>query len=187
MKIGLLFGSFNPIHTGHLIVANYFTNYVDKVWFIVSPQNPFKQNRDLLNQADRLQLVKLAVTDNEFFFVSDVEFNLPKPSYTINTLNLFSEKHPEIEFCLIIGSDIFLQLESWKSSKEIIENYTIFVYERPGFPLDQTPKKNIQFFHAPIIDISSTAIRNIIAENKSIRYLVPDVVYKEIKAKGYFQ
>lgn len=188
MKIGLLFGSFNPVHLGHLIIANFFINEaVDQVWFVVSPQNPLKESESLLADAHRLQLVELAIADNENFFASDIEFNLSKPSYTINTLHLLSERYPERKFYLIIGSDNFLQLPLWKSSNEIIQNFNILVYQRPLFPCPSTQQSNIQVFNAPLLDISSTGIRKMIAENKSIRYLVPDAVNDEIKNKGYFQ
>jgi len=190
MKIGLFFGSFNPIHTGHLIIANYLANYeVDEVWFIVSPQNPFKQSAELLSAAYRLELVKIAVENDERFLVSNIEFNLPKPSYTINTLQAFSINYPLHDFCLVIGSDNLLGIANWKSSTEIIDNYKILVYERPGFPTitSNITHNNIKFLNAPLLDISSTEIRYLLSNNKSIRYLVPEKVYEVISANGYFK
>jgi nicotinate-nucleotide adenylyltransferase len=189
MKIGLLFGSFNPIHIGHLIVATYFTNYlVDKVWFVMSPQNPFKDKNELLDASCRLELVQLAIVDNENFLVTNIEFDLPKPSFTINTLNQLSQQNPTEEFYIIMGSDNLSQLPTWKSSDEIIENYKILVYERSGFPFPiNTDHQNIHLYKTPFINLSSTSIRNLIAKNKSIRYLVPEKVYEEIIIKGYFK
>ncbi|MBV9961734.1 MAG: nicotinate-nucleotide adenylyltransferase [Parafilimonas sp.] len=189
MHTGLLFGSFNPIHTGHLIIANYFINQtVDKVRFVVSPQNPFKNKADLLNESSRLELVELATANNDVLSATNIEFSLPKPSFTINTLNLLSKKEPGENFYIIMGSDNFSQLASWKSSDEIIKNYKILVYERPGYSLPKSNiSPNIQLFKTPLIEISSTLIRNMISENKSIRYLVPEEVYKEIMVKGYFK
>lgn len=190
MKIGLFFGSFNPIHTGHLIIANYVANYtVDKIWFIVSPQNPFKQSAELLNASKRLALVRLAVSNDERFEVLDIEFHLPTPSYTVDTLHLLSRQYPEHEFFLIIGSDNLQSFPGWKSSTEIINKYTLLVYERPRFSIlnKDVRNNNIKFLNFPLLDISSTEIRELIAKNKSIRYLVPERVYEAIAANGYFK
>lgn len=189
MKIGLLFGSFNPIHTGHLMIASFFTNYeVDKVWFVVSPQNPFKKETDLLNFSDRFKLVKIAIGDNELFVANDSEYRLSKPSYTIHTLNLFTKNYMDDEFFLIMGSDNLENLHSWKDYESIINNYQILVYERPGFNFPKSQQnKNIRFFKTPLLELSSSLIRKMIKENKSIRYLVPESVRNEILVKGYFK
>ena len=187
MKIGLLFGSFNPIHTGHLIIANHIANYyTDKTWFIVSPQNPFKLTTDLLNPSQRLKLVQLAVENDTHFKVSDIEFNLPTPSYTINTLHALTKKYREDKFFLIIGSDNLAGITAWKSSEEILSNYKLLVYERPGFPIE-TNISTIEIIQAPLLNISSTFIRRLIKENKSIRYLVPEKVRVEIEANKYYK
>lgn len=187
MKIGLLFGSFNPIHTGHLIIANHIANYyTDKIWFIVSPQNPFKLTTDLLNPSQRLELVQLAVNNDARFKVSDIEFNLPTPSYTINTLHALTKKYLDDEFFLIIGSDNLAGITAWKSSEEILSKYKLLVYERRGFPLE-TNISGIEIIQAPLLNISSTFIRKLIKENKSIRYLVPEKVRLEIEANNYYK
>jgi nicotinate-nucleotide adenylyltransferase len=189
MKIGLLFGSFNPIHTGHLIIANHVANYnTDKVWFIVSPQNPFKNPTDLLRAEDRYRLVALALKNDERFEASRIELELPVPSYTINTLHLLSQTHPQHEFCIIMGSDNFASFNLWKSSSEIIKNYKVLVYKRPKFLIStQDFSKNIEILESPLLDISSTNIRTQIREDKSIHYLVPDKVRTEIIKNNYFR
>jgi nicotinate-nucleotide adenylyltransferase len=189
MKVGLFFGSFNPIHTGHLIIANHVANYyTDKVWFIVSPHNPLKRSSELLRAEDRLELVKLAVENDNRFEFSDIEFNLPVPSYTINTLQEIKKIHPQHEFYLIIGSDNWVSLPKWKSSNEILETYNLLIYERPGFQVNNNQLfGNIQLLKAPLIDISSSSVRKLIIENKSILYLVPEKVCSEILTNGYFR
>jgi nicotinate-nucleotide adenylyltransferase len=189
MKIGLLFGSFNPIHTGHLIIANHIASYhVDKIWFIVSPQNPFKRSAELLNAECRFALAKLAIENDNRFEALDIEFHLPTPSYTIDTLQTITAKYPEHKFYLIMGSDNFLNISKWKASTEIVNNYNLLVYQRTGFTVDEEClAHNITLLNAPLLDISSTTIRNLIAQNKSIRYLVPEKVYKEIQANGYYR
>jgi nicotinate-nucleotide adenylyltransferase len=188
MKVGLLFGSFNPIHTGHLIIANHVAGYyADKIWFIVSPHNPFKKIQGLLNAPQRLALVKLAVEEDSRFECSDVEFNLPTPSYTINTLRTLSKKHPQNKFFLIIGSDNVAGLSNWKSSDEILSAYKLLIYERPGFPIETNLHANIEIIKAPLLNISSTYIRTQIKENKSIYYLVAEKVRKAIETNGYYK
>ncbi len=190
MRIALFFGSFNPIHIGHLIIANYVANYAaDKVWFIVSPQNPFKQNVALLKAESRLNLVKLAIENDDRFEISDIEFHLPTPSYTINTLKAISSAYPQHEFCVLIGSDNFPHIFQWKSGTEIIDNYKILVYKRPGFSINNQNiiNNNITFLNTPLLGISATGIREMIAKNVSIRYLVPEKVYAEISTHGYFK
>ncbi len=187
MKIGLFFGSFNPIHTGHLIIANHLTNfYVDSVWFVVSPQNPFKESNNLLKAEHRLQLVQLAVKNNKLFEASSVEFNLPVPSYTINTLKHLSEKFAGHEFFLIMGSDNFLEVSSWKDSADIVKSYKLFVYERPGFFMDND-LAGVTIIREPLLNISATQIRKLIKENKSVQYLVPENVREVIEINGYFK
>lgn len=188
-QIGLFFGSFNPVHFGHLIIANYIVEnrFVDKIWFVVSPQNPFKNSNTLLDDDIRLTLVKLAIKGNRNFIASDVEFNLNKPSYTINTLNFLKQKYRDKEFNLIIGEDNLDCFEKWKDYQEIINNYSILVYPRPNIITNKfSQEKTIKKINAPQIEISSTMIRELIKEKKSIQYLLPERVRKEIKNKQYY-
>ncbi|MEP6685119.1 MAG: nicotinate (nicotinamide) nucleotide adenylyltransferase [Parafilimonas sp.] len=186
MKIGLFFGSFNPIHTGHLIMANYIANnYVDKIWFVVSPQNPFKDHNELLMAENRLSLVKIAIEKDDRFQASDIEFKLPIPSYTINTLKGLSQQYPDHEFFIIIGSDNYEEITKWKSADEIIKNYKLLIYERPGFCLSKPTDSSI--INAPLLNISATEIRKLIRQNKSFKYLVPENVYEAIKKNNYFK
>ena len=188
MNIGLYFGSFNPIHTGHLIIANYIANNtkLDEVWFVVSPQNPFKNTASLLNEQHRLSLVKIAIDGEKKLKASNVEFQLPKPSYTSDTLIYLSEKYPTKKFFIIMGSDSFQNIEKWKNYKYIINNCNIFIYQRPFFEIKNTLPENIKIIDAPLLEISSTLIRKNIKENKSIRYLVTDEVMQELIAKNYY-
>jgi nicotinate-nucleotide adenylyltransferase len=188
-KIGLFFGSFNPIHVGHLIIANLMAETTDlkKVWFVVSPQNPLKPSKSLLHEFDRYDMVRAAVHDNYNLEASDVEFNLPKPSYTIHTLVYLQEKHPDKKFVLIMGEDNLTSFRKWKNHEMILENYGLYVYPRPGVQLsDLKTHPNVRFVDAPMLDISATFIRNCIRNKQSIRYLVPDAVGETIRAKGYY-
>jgi nicotinate-nucleotide adenylyltransferase len=183
MKIALFFGSFNPIHIGHLIIANHIVNNTDcdKVWLVVSPHNPLKEKAGLLNEFDRLHLVQLAVEDNEKLVACNEEFYLPKPSYTIDTLTYLQEKYPTYEFSLVMGSDNILSIDKWKNYELILERYTIYIYNRPEYNSDNIKiKGDIRFLEVPLLDISSTYIRNNIKENKSIKYLLHPSVEKYI-------
>jgi nicotinate-nucleotide adenylyltransferase len=183
MKIALFFGSFNPIHIGHLIIANHIVNNTDcdKVWMVVSPHNPLKEKAGLLNEFDRLHLVQLAVEDNEKLVACNEEFYLPKPSYTIDTLTHLQEKYPTYEFSLVMGSDNILSIDKWKNYELILERYTIYIYNRPEYNSDNIKiKGDIRFLEVPLLDISSTYIRNNIKENKSIKYLLHPSVEKYI-------
>jgi nicotinate-nucleotide adenylyltransferase len=188
-KIGLFFGSFNPIHMGHLIIANIMAETTDlkKVWFVVSPQNPFKPSKSLLHEFDRYDMVQAAIADNYKFEVTDIEFHLPKPSYTIHTLVHLSEKHPDKQFKLIVGEDNLEQFAKWKNHEQILENYGLYVYPRPDVTKsDLVRHGNVQLVDAPKIDISATFIRNCIKNNQSIRYLVPDAVEELIRLKKFY-
>jgi nicotinate-nucleotide adenylyltransferase len=189
MRIGLYFGSFNPVHTGHLIIANSVINETDleRIWFVVSPQNPFKDDHDLLQARKRLALVKKSVIADERFFVSDVEFRLSKPSFTIHTLRHLRSAHPEHTFSVIMGSDSFDAIDKWKDFQSIISEYKIFIFRRQGFDVDNNIGANIEILNAPLIEISSTEIRELIRKGKSVRYLVPEKVRKEIEIKEYYK
>jgi len=189
MKIGLFFGSFNPIHMGHMIVANIMAETTDlkKVWFIISPQNPFKPAKALLHEFDRYDMVKAAIADNYKFEVSDIEFHLPKPSYTIHTLVHLHEKHPDKEFKVIIGEDNLDSFVKWKNHERILEDYGLYVYPRPLAQLSQLKQHpNVTMVDAPLLDISATFIRNCIRNGRSVRYLVPEPVEAMIKTKGFY-
>lgn len=189
MKIGLYFGSFNPIHIGHLIVANHVLNEtrIDKVWLVVSPQNPFKESKTLLNEFDRLHLVRLAVEDDNRLKASDIEFSLPKPSYTSNTLMFLSEKYPDHEFSIIMGSDSFQNIKKWKNADSIINIYPILVYKRLGFEILDDHIKSPIILNAPIIEVSASQIRENIRLGKSIRYLVPEIIREEIETRQFYK
>lgn len=189
MKIGLYFGSFNPIHIGHLIIAQYILEHadVDKIWFVVSPQNPLKQSNSLLNEYHRLHLVELAIAGNPKFRASNIEFSLPKPSYTIDTLTYLAEKFPQEQFSVIMGSDSVQNLEKWKNYETLLKYYNILVYERPGFEVDTQKFPQLKIFQAPHLDISATYIRKQIQEGNSIKYLVPDEVKDYIESNHYFK
>lgn len=188
MKIGLYFGSFNPIHNGHLIIAQQMLNeaHLDEVWLIVSPQNPFKKESQLLDAAQRLFLARTAVENIERIKVSNVEFSLPKPSYTINTLVYLTEKHPNHQFFLILGSDGYQNIENWKNGDVILKNYPLLVYERPGFSFDLKQGFSTQRIIGPYLDISSTFIRSLVKAKKSIRFLVPDAVRESIDSNQFY-
>jgi nicotinate-nucleotide adenylyltransferase len=189
MKIGLYFGSFNPVHTAHLIIANHVLNETDieKIWLVVSPQNPFKEEKSLLNEYHRLHLVKTAIQDDNRMKASDIEFNLPKPSYTTSTLAYLKEKNPEHEFCIIMGSDSFQNLHKWKNYEVIVKDYDVYVYIRPGFAINNSINAKLHIVEAPLLQLSATQIRQYIKEGKSIRYLVPENVREEIEKGGYYK
>lgn len=189
MKIGLYFGSFNPIHNGHLIIANFVLQHtaVEQVWFIVSPQNPLKQSGSLLNEYHRLHLVKQAIDGEKNLKASDIEFGLPRPSYTIDTLTYLEEKYPENSFSVIMGSDSLQNIGKWKSGDVLMKRYHVLVYQRPGFEVDTSKDLKVVLLKAPLLDISSTMIRKMVMAGQSIRYLVPDAVNEEILKSGYYK
>jgi nicotinate-nucleotide adenylyltransferase len=191
MKIGLLFGSFNPIHTGHLLIANYMVEYteLDKIWFVVSPQNPFKVNDELLDENLRLKMIEMAIADDNRFEACNIEFGMPKPNYTYLTLTTLVEKYPEHQFTPIIGGDNLQSFHLWKNYESILENYQLFVYRRAGFhenPLLANHKK-ISLYEVPLLNISSTYIRETLQADKSIRYLVPKVVKEFIDENNLYR
>ena len=188
MNIGLFFGSFNPIHVGHLIIANQILNEtkINKVWFVVSPQNPFKINSFLLNENDRFHLVRLSIENDSRMKATNIEFKLPRPSYTVDTLAYLKEKYPKNSFSIIMGSDSFLNLNKWKNFEIIINDYKIYVHKRAGIEVVNSLNAQTTILDAPIIQISSSQIRELIKQKKSIRYLVPDNVREEIESRKLF-
>ena len=189
MKIGLYFGSFNPVHIGHLIIANHIVNntVLQKVWFILSPQNPLKLSSSLLNEYHRLYLIQSAIDGENNLKVSNVEFHLPRPSYTVDTLTYLKEQYPKHEFSIIMGSDSFSNLSHWKNYEVLIKNSVLYIYKRPGFEVENNIGADIIQLEAPLLDISSTGIRDLIKKGKSIRYLVPDIVKEEIERCNYYK
>lgn len=191
MRIGLFFGSFNPLHVGHLVIADVMATHTDlaEVWFVVSPLNPFKSSKSLLHEFDRLKMVELAIADNYRFRASDVEFHMPKPSYTADTLAYLSDKHPDKEFVLIIGEDNLVHFHKWKNYQAILDNYGLYVYPRPQVDKDRikVQHSNIQYVDSPMLDISATFIRDAIRNNRSVRYLLPEPVADYIRFKKFYQ
>lgn len=190
MRVGLFFGSFNPIHIGHLIIANYMANYtdLDQVWLIVSPHNPLKDKNSLINMYDRLEMAKLATEKTENIKVSDIEFKLPQPSYTIDTLTHLSEKYPGRQFSLIMGSDNLASLKKWKNYELILRDYKINIYPRPGdtnLELANHPSVNIT--QTPLMEISSTFVRKAVKEGKNIQFFVPEPVLEFIDSKNLYR
>ncbi len=189
-KTGLFFGSFNPIHTGHLMIASFMAEYTDleKIWFVVSPHNPLKEKMTLLADNHRLYMVNLAIEDDHRFQSSNIEFKMPQPSYTIDTLTYLSEKFPLNEFVLIAGSDILPTFNKWKNHEVLLRQYKIYVYPRPdtkATPFDQHP--SITKVDAPLTTISSSAIRKGIRDGKSMRYFLPEKVWKYIEEMHFYE
>ena len=198
-KIGLYFGTFNPILIGHLIISNYMTGYtnLDEVWLVVSPLNPLKKKESLLEDYHRLNLVRIAVEKNSKLKASDDEFNLPKPSYTINTLTYLKEKYPSYEFNLIMGEDNLRSFKKWKNHEKILQSHNLYVY--PRVLTEQERKEditetistikhhNIVRCEAPVMKISSSFIRKAIVENKDVRYLLTPEVFKYVDEMGFYK
>lgn len=188
-KVGLLFGSFNPIHTGHLILANVMATHTDltEVWLVVSPQSPFKVGQELLPEQDRLQLVELAIVGTPYLRALDVEFTMPKPSYTIDTLDELRRQYPTHQFVLLMGGDNLPGLPRWKEASRLIAEHEVYVYPRPGTALPDPLPQGVRIVEAPLLDISATFVRQCVRAGKSVRYLVPEPVEKRIAAAGYWQ
>lgn len=189
-KIGLFGGTFNPVHNGHLALANYLCEYcgLDELWFMVTPCNPFKKNDSLLPDHARLEMVRAAVAGYDRFRASDFEFALPKPSYTVDTLKALRERFPDDEFVLVIGADNFKAFDKWRNPDEIMANHRIIVYRRPGFDIDSlTVPDGVTVADTPVIEISSTFIRQAVAEGHDVRYFVHPDVWSIIVGKGYYR
>ncbi len=191
MKVGLFFGSFNPIHTGHLILAHTLVQAadLDKIWFVVSPQNPFKEKSSLLHEFDRYELVDQAIKGDERFAVSDIEFRMPQPSYTVDTVIRLQEQFKSYEFTLLMGEDNLVSFHKWKNYKKLLELTEICYYKRSKskpVKAEILASPKVKEVSAAYLEISSNYIRNLIKERKSIKYLVPEVVEKLINEKGYY-
>lgn len=189
-EIGLFFGSFNPVHVGHMIIANFMATQtdLDEVWMVVSPHNPLKEKKTLAKDYDRLHLVRLAIGDNALLRASDIEFSLPKPSYTVDTLAYLKEKYPDYRFNLIMGGDNLASLHKWKNYKVLLRDYHIYVYDRPGYDLgDLADHSSVTILKAPLLQLSASYIRNCIKADQSIQYLVPEAVYQHLEETGIYQ
>ena len=190
MHIGLFFGSFNPIHVGHMVLANYMASFTDleQVWLVVSPHNPLKQKSSLLNQNQRLHLVNLAIGDSDILKSSNIEFALSQPSYTINTLAHLKEKYPQHQFSLIMGQDNLASFTKWKNYEQILKNHLIYVYPRPNCSSeDFKENKNIIMTDAPVMDISSTMIRQAIKSGKNVCYFIPHAAWQYLDEMSFYR
>lgn len=197
MKIGLYFGTFNPLHIGHLIIANYMVEFTDlqKIWFVVSPKNPFKEKQSLLPDYHRLALVRVAIENNVNFEASNIEFDLPKPSYTAHTLAYLREKYPQHQFALIMGEDNLRTFHHWKNYEEIISHHNLYVYPRVTteeneksvfeYPFKNHPK--VTYAQAPVMNISASFIRKAIQQGKSVEYLLSPPVYKYLTEMHFYE
>jgi len=189
MKIGLFFGSFNPVHIGHMAIANYMVEYtdMDRLWFVISPHNPFKERKTLLADHHRLELLERALGDDERFMASDIEFKMPTPSYTIDTLAWLGERYPANHFVIIMGSDCLPAFPKWKNAAEIQHNYRRYVYPRPGYPVDASGQENLVIVDAPHIEISSSFIRKAISNGKDIRHFLPPAAWKYLDEMNFYR
>ena len=189
MKIGLYFGSFNPIHIGHLAIANYFVEFSDmeQLWFVVSPQNPFKEKKSLLAENHRLALVNVAIEDDLRFKASNVEFSMPQPSFTVDTLVYLKEKYPEHEFVLIMGEDNLKGFHKWKNYDQILNNHQIFIYPRDYKTINKVVYDNITVVDAPLIEVSSSFIRKAIKDGRDVKFFTQDKVAEYIKEMHFYE
>ena len=190
MKIGLYFGSFNPVHNGHMVIANYMAEFTDlnQVWLVVSPHNPLKPLGSLLQDYHRLTLVTKAIGDYKKLKPSNIEFGLPKPSYTINTLVYLQEKHPKHSFVLIMGSDSLATIHKWKNYEMILNGYEVYVYPRPGFDGGKySTHPKVKFIDAPLMEISASCIRKAIHDKKDVRFMLPQETFNYIDEMGFYK
>ncbi|MBR5911579.1 MAG: nicotinate-nucleotide adenylyltransferase [Bacteroidales bacterium] len=189
-KIGIYSGSFNPIHHGHVMLANYLVEFsdLDELWFVVSPQNPLKEKTELLDDDERLKMVQLAVGDDPRFHVSDIEMHLPTPSYTINTLTALSEQHPDCQFVFICGMDSLQNLHRWREYEKILDGYKLLVFPREGYDggeLAQHP--SVTILKTPILEISSTFIRQCVKEGRDVRHFMPERTFSYMKEHLFYE
>ncbi len=190
-KVGLYFGSFNPIHVGHMVVANFMREFaeLDQVWFVISPQNPLKQKKSLLADHHRYEMVYRALGDQDHYKPSRVEFGMPLPSYTIDTLEKLREKHPHHQFFLIMGGDNLLTFHKWKDFEKIYENNELLIYPRPGYDLSEVlpryPKARI--VEAPLMEISSTFIRENLSKGRNLRYFMSEAAYEYLESMNFYR
>jgi nicotinate-nucleotide adenylyltransferase len=189
MKTGLFFGSYNPIHIGHMAIANYMLEFTDlnQLWFVISPQNPLKKKSSLLEDHKRRTMLEIAVEDDDRFRICDIEFKLPKPSYTVDTLAYLKELHPQHEFILIMGADGLATFGKWKNHKIIEDQYARYIYPRPGFAFFPAEHRNARLVEAPLMDISSTFIRKALKSKHDIRHFLPGKVYEYITLMHYYE
>jgi nicotinate-nucleotide adenylyltransferase len=190
MHIGLFFGSFNPIHVGHMVLANYMASFTDleQVWFVVSPHNPLKEKSSLLNQNQRLHMVNLAIGETNKLKSSNIEFGLTQPSYTINTLAHLKEKYPQHQFSLIMGEDNLESFKKWKNYEEILKNHKLYVYPRPDSNSgDLKVHPNVILTAAPLMEISSTMIRQAIKDKKDVSFFVPQAVWQYLDEMSFYK
>ncbi len=187
--VGILGGSFNPVHIGHMMVASYLVEwgYVDKVWLTLSPLNPLKEGYELLPDIKRLQMLTIAARGAEKIDICDIELTMPRPSYTINTLDLLAERFPDTRFRLVIGSDNWRIFDQWREPQRILDNYGVLVYLRPGYPVNDDGTAGMEIVHAPMADISSTMVREAIAKGRDMNYFLPAGVYQYIRENKLYQ
>ena len=189
-KVGIYSGSFNPIHHGHVMLANYLVEFsdLDELWFVVTPQNPLKKKEDLLDDAERLKMVQLAVGDDPRFHVSDIEMHLPTPSYTINTLTALSEQLPDCEFVFICGMDCLQNLKNWREYQKILDNYELLVFPREGYDGGELANyPSVSILKTPILEISSTFIRQSIKEGRNMRHFVPEKAFQYMQEHHFYE
>ena len=189
-KIGIYSGSFNPIHHGHVMLANYLVEFsdLDELWFVVTPQNPLKQKEDLIDDDERLKMVQLAVGDDPRFLVCDIEMHLPIPSYTINTLTALSEQHPDCQFVFICGMDSLQNLTRWREYQKILDNYELLVFPREGYDGGNlTHHPSVTILKTPILEISSTFIRQCVKEGHDVRHFMPEKAFRYMKEHLFYE
>ena len=189
-KVGIYSGSFNPIHHGHIMLANYLVEFsdLDELWFVVTPQNPLKKKEDLLDDDERLKMVELAVGDDPRIFVSDIEMHLPTPSYTINTLTALSEQHPDCEFVFICGMDSLQNFKNWREYQKILDNYELLVFPREGYDGgDLKDYPSVSILKTPIVEISSTFIRQCVKEGRDVRHFMPEAAFFYMKQNRFYE
>ena len=189
-KVGIYSGSFNPIHHGHVMLANYLVEFsdLDELWFVVTPQNPLKKKEDLLDDDERLKMVQLALGDDPRFHVSDIEMHLPTPSYTINTLTSLSEQNPDTEFVFICGMDSLQNMKNWREYQKILDNYELLVFPREGYDGGELINyPSVTVLKTPILEISSTFIRQCVKEGRDVRHFMPEKAFLYMKEYGFYE